>query len=215
MLIISICQITTNKILIRIALKFFRHYLSIHNTDIIYMFKFLPITFALILINSSNAFAIKLSSESFKNRTYLADKYVYNGFGCSGDNISPELSWTDIPEGTKSFAITAYDPDAPTGSGWWHWLVFNIPTNITNIPEGVKNIDLPKAIIQSNTDYGKPGYGGPCPPIGDGKHRYIFTIFALDTETLPLNAKVTAAKVGFYLNSHVIEKYSIKGYYKR
>ena len=179
------------------------------------MFKFLPITFALIIINSSNAFAIKLSSESFKNRTYLSGKHVYNGFGCNGDNISPELSWTNIPQGTKSFAITAYDPDAPTGSGWWHWLVFNIPVNITNIPEGVKDSDLPKAIIQSNTDYGTPGYGGPCPPIGDGKHRYIFTIFALDTETLPLNAKVTAATVGFYLNSHVIEKDSIKGYYKR
>ncbi|MBL6785107.1 MAG: YbhB/YbcL family Raf kinase inhibitor-like protein [Rickettsiales bacterium] len=179
------------------------------------MFKYLSILFLITIGFASNIHAIELSSKSFNNNEYLTNKHVYNSFGCNGKNISPELQWKNAPKETKSFAITAYDPDAPTGSGWWHWLVFNIPTDINNLKEGIKIDELPKSVILSRTDFGKIGYGGPCPPKGHGKHRYIFTVFALDVEALPLDKNVTAATVGFYLNNHVIEKDSIVGYYKR
>lgn len=143
---------------------------------------------------------------------------VFNGFGCTGENLSPELSWENAPKGTKSFAITMYDPDAPTGSGWWHWIVFNIPKNTTNIPQGagaIKKELLSKKVIQSITDYGTKGYGGPCPPEGHGLHQYIITVHALNTKKLELNADTNAAIVGYYINNHTIGKASIVSYYQR
>ncbi|WP_093671579.1 YbhB/YbcL family Raf kinase inhibitor-like protein [Tenacibaculum sp. MAR_2009_124] len=142
----------------------------------------------------------------------------FSGFGCSGNNESPQLSWKNAPMETKSFAITMYDPDAPTGSGWWHWLVFDIPTSINSIPNNAGNINLnllPKEVIQSITDYGTQGYGGPCPPEGHGFHQYIITVYALNKETLKLNAKTNPAVVGYYLNSSTLAKASIVAYYKR
>src|SRR3954451_571495 len=129
----------------------------------------------------------------------IPDQYVFNDFGCSGANHSPALSWSGAPKDTKSFAVTVYDPDAPTGSGWWHWVVFNIPGSTTNIPEGSGSAtDLPAGAVQSMTDFGKPGYGGPCPPPGN-PHRYIFTVHALKTDKLDLDEKASGAMVGFYL----------------
>ena len=142
----------------------------------------------------------------------------FNGFGCTGDNQSPQLSWENAPEGTKSFAITMYDPDAPTGSGWWHWLVFDIPTSTTELVSGAGNIDLdlmPKGVIQSITDYGSKGYGGPCPPEGHGLHQYIITVYALKTDKLGLNVDTNAAVVGYYLWNNTIAKASIVAYYQR
>ncbi|MDK2082226.1 YbhB/YbcL family Raf kinase inhibitor-like protein [Aliarcobacter butzleri] len=144
----------------------------------------------------------------------LTKKQEFNGFGCSGENISPQLSWENAPKGTKSFAITVYDPDAPTGSGWWHWVVFDIPSNKTTLASGFGNSDLKEA-IQSMTDYGKTGFGGACPPVGDKAHRYIFTVHALDIETLGLDKNTNAATVGYYINSHTIAKASIISYYNR
>lgn len=169
----------------------------------------------MFFLASITAYAFKLSSESIENRKYLSAKHVFNSFGCVGENISPQLSWVDAPADTKSFAITAYDPDAPTGSGWWHWVVFNIPASTSAISEGIKPSEWPKGVIESNTDYGKVGFGGACPPKGDEKHRYIFKIYALDVEKLPLNSKVTAATVDFYINSHKIDEAKITAYYKR
>lgn len=143
---------------------------------------------------------------------------VFNGFGCTGGNISPELTWKNAPEGTKSFAITMYDSDAPTGSGWWHWLVFDIPATANNIPQNAGNVTLslmPKGAIQSMTDFGGFGYGGPCPPPGHGIHQYIFTIYALKTDKLGLEAKANPALVGYNLNFNTIAKASIVLYYKR
>ncbi|WP_457592666.1 YbhB/YbcL family Raf kinase inhibitor-like protein [Hydrogenimonas sp.] len=143
---------------------------------------------------------------------------VYKGFGCSGKNISPELVWSHAPKGTKSFAVTLYDPDAPTGSGWWHWLVFNIPASVHKLPAGAgdpaKHL-LPKGAVQSRTDFGKPGFGGACPPVGDRAHRYIFTVYALDVEKLPLDADSPPALVGFMLEKHAIAKASLISYYGR
>ncbi|MGJ0455421.1 YbhB/YbcL family Raf kinase inhibitor-like protein [Aliarcobacter cryaerophilus] len=153
-----------------------------------------------------------LKSNTLKGQ--LTQKQVFNGFGCSGENISPELSWENYPKDTKSFAITVYDPDAPTGSGWWHWIVFNIPKNNTNLPEGFGNIEQ-KNVIQSITDFGKNGFGGACPPIGDKAHKYIFTVHALDIENLSLDKNSTPALVGYMLNSHTIAKASIISYYQR
>lgn len=144
----------------------------------------------------------------------LTKKQEFNGFGCSGENISPQLSWENAPKGTKSFAITVYDPDAPTGSGWWHWVVFDIPSNKTTLASGFGNSDSKEA-IQSITDYGKTGFGGACPPVGDKAHRYIFTVHALDIETLGLDKNTNAATVGYYINSHSIAKASIISYYNR
>ncbi len=153
-----------------------------------------------------------LTSSDLKGQ--LTKKQEFNGFGCSGENISPQLSWENAPKGTKSFAITVYDPDAPTGSGWWHWVVFDIPSNKTTLASGFGNSDSKEA-IQSITDYGKTGFGGACPPVGDKAHRYIFTVHALDIETLGLDKNTNAATVGYYINSHSIAKASIISYYNR
>ena len=143
---------------------------------------------------------------------------VYSGFGCTGKNISPQLQWMNAPKNTKSFALTVYDPDAPTGSGWWHWVVFNIPADTmglaTDAGNPQKNL-APKGSVQSMTDYGKPGFGGACPPQGDKPHRYIFTVFALDVPKLDLDEKANAALAGFMLNGHAIEKASLISYYGR
>lgn len=142
----------------------------------------------------------------------------FNGFGCAGENISPQLNWANPPAGTKSYAVTMYDPDAPTGSGWWHWVVFNIPAAASGLPIGAGTpgkAGMPKGAVQSRTDYGKPGYGGPCPPKGHGPHAYIVTVYALPTEDLGLDADASPAVVGFNLNSKALAKASIVFYYGR
>jgi hypothetical protein len=148
----------------------------------------------------------------------LSMKEVFNGFGCTGKNISPALSWKDAPKGTKSFALTVYDPDAPTGSGWWHWVVFNLPATVTSLPADAGNAAkalMPKGAVQSLTSYGKGGFGGACPPAGDRAHRYVFTVYALDVEALDLDASAMPALVGYMLNAHAIEKASLISYYGR
>jgi Raf kinase inhibitor-like YbhB/YbcL family protein len=146
------------------------------------------------------------------------DEQVFNGFGCTGKNISPQLTWVNAPEGTKSFAITMYDPDAPTGSGWWHWVAFDIPATSHDLPAGAGTqgmSGMPAEAVQSVTDFGGAGYGGPCPPIGHGQHQYIITVFALKTDKLGLDAKAGAPLVGFNLAQHTLAKASIVFYYGR
>jgi len=145
-------------------------------------------------------------------------RQVFNGFGCTGENISPQLSWANAPEGTKSFAITVYDPDAPTGSGWWHWLAFDIPADTKALPSGAGTPGkpgMPAGAVQSRTDFGGPGYGGPCPPPGHGPHQYIVTVYALKTDKLGLDANATPAVVGYTLNNQMLAKASIVFYYGR
>jgi hypothetical protein len=142
----------------------------------------------------------------------------FNGFGCIGKNQSPQLTWKNAPEGTRSFAITMYDPDAPTGSGWWHWIVFDIPANINEFASNAGNVSLnlaPKMAIQSITDYGGKGYGGPCPPEGHGMHQYIITVYALKTDKLGTDSNTSPALVGYNLWANTLGKASIISYYKR
>jgi len=146
------------------------------------------------------------------------NKQVYKGFGCTGDNISPELYWENPPEGTKSFAVTMYDPDAPTGSGFWHWVVFDIPANTSELKSDAGDLSknlAPLGSIQSTTDFGQAGYGGPCPPQGHGIHEYRITVYALKTDKLGLDKSTTPAFVGFNLYSNTLAKASLIMYYNR
>jgi Raf kinase inhibitor-like YbhB/YbcL family protein len=159
-----------------------------------------------------------LSSPVLKDKGTIGNEQVFNGFGCTGANVSPELNWENAPKDTKSFAVTVYDPDAPTGSGWWHWVIFNIPASVHKLPANVgRSGDAlpPPGSIQSMTDFGQPGYGGPCPPAGDKPHRYIFTVHALKVDQLPLKAEASGAMVGFYLNQNSLGKATFTALYGR
>ena len=159
-----------------------------------------------------------LTSESFSDGDYLANDHVLSeayGFGCAGGNLSPQLSWSGAPEGTKSFALTCFDPDAPTGSGFWHWVVVNIPADVTSLALGASAGAMPAGALQTRTDFGAPGYGGPCPPEGDHPHRYVFSLHAVGLESLPVEADTSAAVVGFMLNFNTLAKATLMGLYKR
>jgi Raf kinase inhibitor-like YbhB/YbcL family protein len=155
-----------------------------------------------------------VTSSDITDGQTLANAHVYSG--CGGANLSPQLAWSGLPNGTKSIAITAYDPDAPTGSGWWHWLAFNIPADVEYINTGVNlKQDVNADIIEGRNDYGEYGYGGACPPEGDPAHNYIFTIWALDVAKLDLDDNASAATIGFHLNVHAIAKGQISATYGR
>lgn len=126
-------------------------------------------------------------------------------------NISPHLQWSGAPAGAKSFAITCYDPDAPTGSGFWHWTVANIPADVTEIPRGGP---IPAGAVEGRTDYGDTGFGGAAPPPGHGPHRYIFTVFAVDTDRLDVTPADSGAVFGFNLHFHTLAKASITATYE-
>ncbi|KAF1076625.1 YbhB/YbcL family Raf kinase inhibitor-like protein [Halodesulfovibrio sp. MK-HDV] len=171
-----------------------------------------------LLFSTANAADFTLTSPDVQNGERLSIKQVFNGFGCTGDNVSPSLEWKNVPAETKSFAVTLYDPDAPTGSGWWHWVVFNIPASIQSLPANFGTDQsplLPATTIQSRTDFGTKGFGGACPPQGDKPHRYQFTVYALDVDRLDLPSGAPAAMVGFYLHQHTIAKAQIIATYSR
>ncbi|NDV14159.1 YbhB/YbcL family Raf kinase inhibitor-like protein [Crenobacter caeni] len=157
-----------------------------------------------------------LASPQLGEGVPLSSAQVFQGMGCEGGNRSPALRWDNPPAGTRSFALTVYDPDAPTGSGWWHWLVVNLPANARALPEGASpKAGLPAGTLEIATDFGQPGYGGACPPPGHGMHRYQFTVWALDTDRLPLKADSQAALAGFLLNQHALGKATITATYAR
>lgn len=146
----------------------------------------------------------------------LADAQVYNGFGCTGGNVSPAVAWAGAPEGTQSYAVTVYDPDAPTGSGWWHWLVVNVPATVTVLPQGgAQSGGLPAGALTLKNDYGTPGFGGACPPPGAPAHRYRLTVWALKARVLPLTVADSAAKAGFFLNANALASTTVTGLYGR
>ena len=152
-----------------------------------------------------------LTSTDVKDGCVLPDAQVQ----AKGDT-SPQLTWSGAPEGTKSYAITLYDPDAPTGSGFWHWTVANIPADVTELPAGAGSPGghMPHSAIQGRTDYGKVGFGGAAPPPGHGPHRYIFTVFAVDVESLDVTADDSGAVFGFNLFFHTLAKSSITATYE-
>jgi Raf kinase inhibitor-like YbhB/YbcL family protein len=162
--------------------------------------------------------SLTLTSASFSDGDYLGQDHVLSepfGFGCAGGNVSPELSWANAPAGTRSFAVTCFDPDAPTGSGFWHWLVVNIPADVTSLAAGASRGALPAGALETRTDFGQAGYGGPCPPEGDHPHRYLFTVHAVSLDSLPVDADTSGAVVGFYLHFNTLEKASLMGLFKR
>jgi len=160
----------------------------------------------------------RLTSSNITSGARLDSKYEFQGFGCSGQGISPALSWSDPPEGTRSYAVTVYDPDAPTGSGWWHWVVVNIPASVNGLQGGAGkegNVALPMGAEQVRNDFGAASWGGVCPPPGDSAHRYIFTVFALKADRLDLPRNATAALAGFMINSQTIAKATVTATYAR
>lgn len=156
-----------------------------------------------------------LSSPDIEPGGHLSETFVFNDFGCHGLNQSPELRWGNIPAGTRSFAVTVYDPDAPTGSGWWHWLLYNIPSTVTRLEKDVSHHALPTGAVQGRTDFGQHMFGGACPPVGDRAHRYIFTVYALGESSIVVPDGATAALVGYYIQKSKISQATITTYYAR
>lgn len=159
-----------------------------------------------------------LTSPNLKDGGTVQAAQVYAGYGCAGENISPALSWQGAPAATRSYAVTVFDPDARTGKGWWHWLIYNLPAGTTGLPANAGDVAAglaPKDSVQSVTDFDAAGYGGPCPPIGDKPHRYVFTVFALNIERVPLAATSPPETVRDMLDAHALAKASFTAYYGR
>jgi Raf kinase inhibitor-like YbhB/YbcL family protein len=164
------------------------------------------------------ASAFEISSPAAGSDKTIQMKNVANTFGCTGSGISLPLVWKDVPKSAKSLAISIYDPDAPTGSGFWHWVVVNLPPDTTSLPEGageVGNAKLPAGTVQARNDAGFAGYLGPCPPQGDPPHRYVITIFAVNKDKLDIDANTSGAVVGFNLHFTTIDKASVTYTYGR
>jgi Raf kinase inhibitor-like YbhB/YbcL family protein len=184
--------------------------------------RFMLTLIAACVIGSAHAHAeMTVTSKDLAPGKSMANEQVFNQFGCQGGNVSPELVWSGAPQGTQSFAILAFDPDAPTGSGWWHWVVFNIPASVNEIATDTsRNGGLPKGAIQSRTDFGIAGYGGACPPVGHGAHRYQFTVYALSAANLStgdfsLDASAPAAMVSFVVHAYALAHATIEVTYQR
>ena len=167
---------------------------------------------------SAQAGGFALSSPTIAPNSTLSKAQVFKGFGCTGDNISPALHWTPGPAGTKSYALTVYDPDAPTGSGWWHWVIYDIPASVTGLAQGAGDVSgkqLPAGAVQGRTDYGSAGFGGACPPVGDKPHHYIFTVYALKQDKLDVPADASPALIGYMIHANELAKASFTARYGR
>ena len=171
----------------------------------------------LLLVGAGSAFAFELTSPNLKDGATVGNEFVFNSFGCTGGNISPALNWSNAPKDTKSFAVFAHDPDAPTGgAGFWHWAVINIPASVTTIAKGDGEMGKPQTksgLQQISTDFGTPGWGGPCPPKGDKPHRYVFTVYALKADKIDLPPTATASFAGFMTNVNTLDKASLTATY--
>jgi Raf kinase inhibitor-like YbhB/YbcL family protein len=168
---------------------------------------------------NSSAQTFQLQSADIAAGQAIAQTFAFNGFGCTGQNLSPALSWSNAPAETKSFAVMVHDPDAVTGgAGFWHWVVVNLPAETTGLARGVGTADgraLPESARQIASDFGVPGWGGPCPPVGDKPHRYTFTVYALKVQKLDLPSTATASLSGFMVNANAIGKASFTSTYGR
>jgi Raf kinase inhibitor-like YbhB/YbcL family protein len=153
-----------------------------------------------------------VTSTDVTDGAQMSDDQVYNGFGMSGKNISPQLSWSGFPPETASFAVTCYDPDAPTGSGFWHWLAVDIPASVTSLDTGAGTAGdpgLPDGAFHVRNDYSTRDWGGAAPPAGDEPHRYVFTVHAVDVPKLGIDNSVSPAVAGFNLGFHTLARATI------
>lgn len=157
------------------------------------------LTSAVALAAHATDFQIRVDGDHDR----LPPSSSFQGFGCTGDNRAPAVHWQGAPAGTRSFALTVFDPDAPTGSGWWHWVVVNLPASSQGLPVGGA---LPAGADAVRNDYGQAAWGGPCPPKGDAPHRYVFTVYALDVPNLGLPEGASPALTGFMIHSHTVGK---------
>jgi len=160
---------------------------------------------ALLLAAACSAHAgnFKVTTDAADANGVIAQRFAFKGYGCTGQNRTPTIRWDGVPDGTKSLALTVYDPDAPTGSGWWHWAVIDIPAGTSMLLAGKP---LPAGAHALRNDYGTKAWGGPCPPAGDAPHHYVFTLYALDVASLGINADASPAMAGFAIHAHTLGK---------
>lgn len=179
--------------------------------------KFRTMFFSTLLLSSANCIAepLELMIPELEQHGFTA-KFVANQFGCQGENISPQILWKNLPEHAKSLVLAMFDPDAPTGSGWWHWVIVNIPVSTQSIMQsaGTHTELLPNGSQLIRNDFGVIQYGGPCPPEKTN-HRYQFTLYALDIDHIEINDQTTPALIGFIANSHQIAKATVSYNYAR
>jgi len=150
---------------------------------------------------------LTVSSATIRHNSRLPREHVFNGWGMTGDNISPQLSWSGAPEGTKGYAVTCYDPDAPTPSGFWHWLLVGIPADVTSLDAGAGTADsAPAGAFHMTNDFGDKRYDGAAPPVGDHTHRYLFAVHALDTDDLGVDDTASAAVAAATMGSHTLAR---------
>jgi Raf kinase inhibitor-like YbhB/YbcL family protein len=180
------------------------------------MKRILGTVFVALLAFNAMAFDLTSPDPEVKNGRPMPKAQEYKGFGCNGDNLSPALEWKNPPAGTRSFAVTVFDPDAPTGSGFWHWVVYNIPATTTTLPAGaVVKEPLPVGAKQGRNDFGERNFSGACPPSGDKPHHYIFTVHALKVDQITVPEDASAALVGFNIISNRIGLAKLTATYSR
>ena len=156
--------------------------------------------------------SFEVRSDDVADGETMGENHVFDDWGMTGGNISPSLSWSGFPAETKSFAVTCFDPDAPTGSGFWHWIVLGIPASVTELETnaaGTDGLGLPKGAFHVRNDYGVKDFGGAAPPAGDEPHRYVFTVYALDVDALDVDDEISPAVAGFNLRFHAIARASL------
>jgi Raf kinase inhibitor-like YbhB/YbcL family protein len=159
-----------------------------------------------------------LTSDDVAEGEMIDKAHHYHEGGMDGGNTSPHLRWEGFPAETRSFAVTCYDPDAPTGSGFWHWVLFDVPASVTELPQGAATGDMasmPAGAIHARNDWGSNDYGGVAPPPGHGPHRYVFAVHALDTDKLGLDASASPAVVGFVMGPHTLARATLIPIYER
>ena len=153
--------------------------------------------------------SFEVRSDDVAHDEMMGENHVFDDWAMTGGNISPSLSWSGFPAETKSFAVTSFDPDAPTGSGFWHWIVLDIPASVTELDRnaaGTDGVGLPEGAFHVRNDYGAKDFGGAAPPAGDPPHRYVFAVHALDVDTLGVNDEISPAVAGFNLRFHTIAR---------
>lgn len=180
------------------------------------MSKRLFLAAALIGLATPSLAEMRLTSPDVAEGKALAPAQVLNGMGCTGGNLAPALAWSGAPAATKSYVIMMRDPDAPTGSGFWHWAAFNVPAATTSLPAGVGTAaaPVPDGMVTARNDLSQNAYAGACPPPG-APHRYVFTVFAMPDATLPLDATASAALVGFFAETGSLARATLTTTYGR